>query len=102
MFCLLLFFQSSVVPESRTEEVQTMKAASAARSIWLQREVKKGQTSCFTNLISFKIGRYEPLAHVCALEFVEEAMRERRYRLILETELYDLPPPSTTDRVRYL
>jgi hypothetical protein len=32
---------------------------------------------------------------------IEETMRERKYRLILETELYDLPPPSAADRVRY-
>ena len=38
-----LFSQSVVIPESRTEEMQTMRAAYAARSIWMQREVKKGQ-----------------------------------------------------------
>ena len=39
--------QSGVIPESRTEEVQTMRAAYAARSIWMQRETKKGQSLWF-------------------------------------------------------
>ena len=49
---ILIFSQSAVVPESRTEEVQTMRAAYAARSIWMQREVKKGQLTVYATFIA--------------------------------------------------
>jgi hypothetical protein len=56
-------FDTSEVSDERVEEVRTMKAASAARNKWLERQRRESM----------------------------EQRRDREYKLILESELYDLP-----------
>ena len=54
--------------------------------------------SVLTYLI-FPGGNTGIVVKVALCSSIEETLRERNYRLILETELYDLPPPPAADRV---
>ena len=70
--------------EDRMEEVQAMKAASAARDIWKQSNKNK-------HIIYTILHLHTSTFFVILLLPSEESIREREYRFNLETELYDLP-----------
>ena len=66
------------------EEARTMKAASAARSKWLERQRKGLRFHENTGSFATPSGLAESL----------QQRRDREYKLILESELYDLPQSS--------
>ena len=72
--------------EERVEEVRTMRAASAARNKWLERQ-RRGSVGHYLSLYYYEF--CVPL-WIWYIESMEQR-RDREYKLILESELYDLP-----------